>query len=254
MKGRHPQPSTMTGFTIAEFMVAIAIGMFLITGLIGMYIAGKSSYNTNEVLSRTQENARFATDLLTRFLRLADYRTDNEDDHRQVQATITDSVRGCIAGTNCGVGFPGAADLPSELVGSSHAIHIKYTSPYDGLRDCTGATLGEGADVVATFAVGRANAGDPWTLYCNGQPLVQGVADLQIQYGIRAAGGNMRYTDHTDTGDQPTIAEWPSVIALRLILTVESGDETVTKVAKDEIANRADREYLATVQLRNRLL
>ncbi len=252
MTGGNAQMRPVKGFSIAEFMVAIAIGMFLIAGLVGMYMAGKSSYNTNEVLSRTQENARFATDLLTRFLRLADFRTDNENDTRQVKASITDSVRGCIAGTNCGAGFPGVDDLPANQLVGSHAIHVKYTSPYDGLRDCAGAVLSENDDVVATFAVGRTGAGDPWSLYCNGQPLVQGVSDLQIEYGIRTAGGTVKYTEHN--GAQPDAAEWPSVIALRVMLTVESGDETLTTVAKDEIAQRADRQYQATIQLRNRLL
>ncbi len=257
-------PTRQHGFSISEFMVAIAIGMFLITGLVGMYIAGKTSYNTNEAMSRTQENARFSTDILTRYLRLADYRPDNEDERLALLPPLTDAVDGCIAGTNCGAGFAGDADLGTTitLVPGSHAIHVKYTAPYGGLRDCAGGTVSKDDAVTATFAVARADAGDPPSLYCGSgggdpQPLIQGVSDLKIEYGILTGTGNIRYTDHkasSDTDKLPDAAEWPTVIVLRLLVTVESGDETLATKAKEKLEDRPDRQFQATVQLRNRLL
>ncbi len=250
------------GFSIAELMVAIAIGMFLITGLVGMYIAGKTSYNTNEAMSRTQENARFSTDILTRYLRLADYRPDNEDEQLALLQPITDAVDGCIAGTDCGVGFAGNADLGTgiTLEPGSYAIHVKYTAPYAGLRDCAGGVLVKNEAVTATFFVGRAAAGDPLSLYCGSrgndpQPLIQGVSDLKLDYGILTGAGTIRYTDHESSSDKlPDAAEWPSVLALRVLVTVEAGDETLAAKAKEQVANRPDRQFQATVQLRNRLL
>lgn len=248
------------GFSISEFMVAIAIGMFLITGLVGMYIAGKASYNTNEAMARTQENARFSTDILTRYLRLADYRPDNENQRRQLITPITDAVDGCIAGTNCDAGFAGSADLGTgiTLEPGSHAVHVKYIAPYEGLRDCTGGTVSKNDQVTATFAIARADAGDPPSLYCGSggndpQPLIQGVSDLKIEYGILTGTGNIRYTYHKND-ELPDAAEWPNVIALRVLVTVESGDETLATKAKENLENRPDRQFQATVQLRNRLL
>lgn len=258
-----PVPVTrQLGFSISEFMVAIAIGMFLITGLVGMYIAGKTSYNTNEAMSRTQENARFSTDILTRYLRLADYRPDNEDVRLTLLPPLTDAVAGCIAGTDCGAGFAGNADLGTDitLVPGSHAIHVKYTAPYDGLRDCTGGVVSKNDTVTATFAVARADPGDPPSLYCGSggddpQPLIQGVSDLKIEYGILTGTGNIRYTDHKSSSNElPDAAEWPNVIALRVLVTVEAGDETLSTKAKENLENRPDRQFQATVQLRNRML
>jgi type IV pilus assembly protein PilW len=254
------QLARQCGFSISEFMVASAIGMFLVTGLVGMYIAGKASYNTNEVMSRTQENARFSTDILTRYLRLADYRPDNEDERLALLPPLTDAVDGCIVGTDCGVGFAGNPDLGTgiTLEPGSHAIHVKYTAPYDGLRDCTGAVVSKNDEVTATFAVGRADTAEPPSLYCGSsgsdpQPLVQGVSDLKIEYGIVTGAGNIRYTDHADD-ELPDTAEWPGVIALRVLVTVESGDETLATKAKEELEERPDQQFQATVQLRNRLL
>ncbi len=246
------------GFSIAEFMVAIAIGLFLTAGLVGMYITGKASYNTSEANARNQENARFSTDLLTRFLRLADYRTDNEQDTRQLKASILDSVRGCIKDDSlnpCDSTFPGNTgenDLPAILDADTHAIHVKYEVPYDGLRDCTGTSLTKGTIISNTFTVGRANAGDPSALYCdndlpstNPQPLVQGVSDLSIRYGVRV-GDNMKYVE------SPSATDWPSVIALRVTVTLNPEGGTLTAEALKDI--NTDRNYQATVHLRNRFL
>ncbi len=255
-----------TGFSISEFMVAIAIGMFLLTGLVGMYIAGKTSYNTNEVMSRTQENARFAMDILTRYLRLADYRPDNEDERQALSPSIIDSVQGCIVGSNCGAGFAGTNELPDTPLADSHAVHVKYTVPYGGMRDCTGRGVKKNDEVTATFSVGGADADDPLALYCgasvNGAdvttaPLIQGVADLKVDYGIRTSPTSIRYTNHKSDDDDnklPTAAEWPGVIVLRVLVTVESGDETLSPMAEEQLEDRPDRRFQTTVQLRNRLL
>jgi len=232
------------GFSIAEFMVAIAIGMFLTTGLVGMYISGKTSYNTTEAVSRTQENARFAMDVLTRFLRLADYRPDNETETTTLFPSIADSVRGCTEGVNCGAGFPGNSDLPAVHAPGTDAIHVKYKAAYTGLRDCEGNVLTKNDDVAATFAVGRSAAGNPLSLFCNNAPLVQGVTDLQITYGIRVTGTTIKYVA------TPDVADWPKVISLRVTVSVDPGDATLPPEAVDGV----ERDYMATIHLRNRLL
>jgi hypothetical protein len=41
-------------------MVAMAISLLLLSGVISIFVSSKSSYETNERLSRIQENGRFA--------------------------------------------------------------------------------------------------------------------------------------------------------------------------------------------------
>jgi Tfp pilus assembly protein PilW len=213
-------------------------------------------------MSRTQENARFSTDILTRYLRLADFRPDNEDQRLALLPSLPDAVDGCIVGSNCGAGFAGNSELPAVPLANSHAVHVKYAVPYDGMRDCTGGIVDKNDRVTATFSVGSAAAGEPPSLYCgtsvnggpaNTAPLIQGVSDLQVEYGIVTGAGGIRYTSHQDDdNDLPGAAEWPSVIALRVLVTVESGDETLSTKAKQQLEGRADRQFQATVQLRNR--
>jgi type IV pilus assembly protein PilW len=61
------------GVSLVELMVAIAVGLFLIGGVIQIYLSSKQSYNTQEQLARMQENGRFAMDLVTTDLRRAGY-------------------------------------------------------------------------------------------------------------------------------------------------------------------------------------
>jgi type IV pilus assembly protein PilW len=72
------------------------------------------------------------------------------------------------------------------------------------------------------------------------QPLVEGVSDLDILYGVRS-GGNVQYKD-ADAVE--AAGEWEEVIAVRLMLTAES----LTNVDGAPVV----RSFERTVRLRNR--
>lgn len=61
----------MTGVTLIELMVALAIGSVLILGLVQVFAASRTAYVTSEGMGRVQENARFAVDFLQRDIRMA---------------------------------------------------------------------------------------------------------------------------------------------------------------------------------------
>jgi type IV pilus assembly protein PilW len=67
------QYSTQRGFSLVELMVAMAIGIFLMVGAVTVFTNSKRTYNENEVASRLQENLRFASEILTRDVRMAGY-------------------------------------------------------------------------------------------------------------------------------------------------------------------------------------
>lgn len=52
------------GFSVIELMVAVAISMLLLSGVVAIFVSSKSSYETNERFSRIQENGRFALNAL----------------------------------------------------------------------------------------------------------------------------------------------------------------------------------------------
>jgi len=63
----------MRGFTIVELMVAMAISLLLLGGVVAIFTSSKTTYERVERLSRTQENGRFALDAIVRDIRSAGY-------------------------------------------------------------------------------------------------------------------------------------------------------------------------------------
>lgn len=57
------------GFSIIELMVAVAISLLLLTGVVAIFVSSKSFYETNEKFSRIEENGRFALDAIMTDLR-----------------------------------------------------------------------------------------------------------------------------------------------------------------------------------------
>lgn len=58
-----------SGLGLVEIMIALLIGLFLMGGLIQMFITSKQTYKIQDVIGRLQENQRFAMDFLVRDIR-----------------------------------------------------------------------------------------------------------------------------------------------------------------------------------------
>ncbi|SEG76880.1 PilW family protein [Marinobacterium lutimaris] len=65
--------SVEKGFTLIELMVSLTIGLFIILGVLVVYVGGLRSYAVNDALSRVQENGRFALEFLSRDVRQTAY-------------------------------------------------------------------------------------------------------------------------------------------------------------------------------------
>ena len=59
------------GSTLVELMIALAIGLFITAAAIGVMLGNRQTYDTTEGLSRIQESARMAFELLARDVREA---------------------------------------------------------------------------------------------------------------------------------------------------------------------------------------
>lgn len=61
------------GLSLIELMIAITLGLILITGVLQVFISSKAVYTTQQALSRIQETGRLAVDFLARDIRMAGY-------------------------------------------------------------------------------------------------------------------------------------------------------------------------------------
>lgn len=61
------------GLTLVELLVAMLLGLVLMTGMIQLFIGNKQSYQLTEEVGRMQESARYAMYLLERDIRMAGF-------------------------------------------------------------------------------------------------------------------------------------------------------------------------------------
>ena len=88
---------TQSGLSLIELMVAITLGLFLLAGVINLFVASRQSYQTQEALARMQEAGRFSMDFITQDLRRAGYWGGNAD-----VSTLGPTPGASCAGTDWG--------------------------------------------------------------------------------------------------------------------------------------------------------
>ncbi len=93
------------GFSLVELMVAIAIGIFLLAGAITLFLNSKRTYTEQDDMARIQESLRFASQLISRDIRVAGYfgcangiSPERMENHIIAGATLLDLARGPIQG------------------------------------------------------------------------------------------------------------------------------------------------------------
>lgn len=61
------------GFSLVELMVAMALSLILLAGVLAIFASSRKTFETNDRLSRIQESGRFALDSIVRDIRAAGY-------------------------------------------------------------------------------------------------------------------------------------------------------------------------------------
>lgn len=170
--------------SLVELMVAMAISVTLLGGLVEVYLGSKQSYNLAEESSRLQENGRFAMDILTREIRGSDFwgclrKPDNQvlynnldassGDYDPSQHEFGEAVTGVDGGGSNpdSISFGGAygkgINVTQQMVQSSAVIHVNADNGLDQgdiiiLSDCTSGDI---------FQVSNANPGGTGTVVHN---------------------------------------------------------------------------------------
>jgi type IV pilus assembly protein PilW len=62
-----------SGFSLVELMIAITLGLFLMAGVVQLFLASKQTYASQQALSRVQETGRLAIEFISRDARMAAY-------------------------------------------------------------------------------------------------------------------------------------------------------------------------------------
>ena len=141
-KGRSHQG----GLSLVELMVAMVISLFLLAGVVQIFLGSKQSYRVNEGLSRLQENARYAFDRIAQDLNASGYMGCN--DSRGVDANgdllltnaLTDTIDAKYAFTSTLDGAEGTGPNGSDTINLRRAV-TSSAVPLAAPMDSTTSTI-----------------------------------------------------------------------------------------------------------------
>lgn len=69
----HTSSHKQNGITLIEILVALALSLTILAGVIHIFLNNKQTYRVQEAFARIQENGRFAMQLLAKDIRMAGY-------------------------------------------------------------------------------------------------------------------------------------------------------------------------------------
>jgi type IV pilus assembly protein PilW len=241
----HLMPNTLRsahqrqlGFTLIELMIAILIALFLIGGLLMMVQSTRNAFGTQTQLAQLQDNERLVMTFMAEVIESAGYFPSPD---KNINTTVM-PVAGVFAASGQAVFGTHAAAAPGDKITVRYGAGLN-----DNIFNCLGTTNTTVANYdtfVNKFWVNNANANNP-ILTCTFSsnvtaavdvPLVNGVTNLQIQYGIKR--------NLTDTGscadtylkaNQMAAADWSSVCTIKLQVTftnpiIKANPITITRV------------------------
>lgn len=154
MSKRTTLRNSMRGLSLVELLVAITLGAIILGGAVSLFVNNRDTYKTTNELSRLQETARYALDMMVKDIRMAGYFgcADRRDTvTRNIAVTTTgelwdfnlDPGAGAIVPPIEGFddNFPGNNYLPTgfavtvgsngdagEVIANTDAITLRYIS------------------------------------------------------------------------------------------------------------------------------
>lgn len=213
------------GVTLIELLIAMVIGLFVIAGVGQIFLSSRASYNLQERMGNLQENGRYGLFFLQRSIRRAGYRPPP------------------IAGTPI-MGPSVFTPDPSSLTCGSGSVATcngagtasdQITVNYQGSVDCLGNPTAPSSSVTDTFFISTDTTTGLNRLMCRGsgnpaaQPLVDGIENMQVQYGIDTT--NDGYADSYVVAN--SVTDWDKVVSVRvaLLASTKSNDSAASGVA-----------------------
>jgi type IV pilus assembly protein PilW len=217
------------GYSLIELMVAISVALFLMGGALLMVQHTKNAFKAQNQLSQLQESERMAMALIADVIQSSGYYPNphNFTDAQTLVATPAFATAGA----------PNIATFPiANQVGDT--IAVRYAAgPLDNVYNCRGdqnVGVGPFETWENTFSVvpaAPAADGTPqfqlqcslWSLSTNAvvtTPLVTGVQNLTVQYGINTLGaGGPSCADRYKATKDMLPADWGNICSVKVTLT-----------------------------------
>lgn len=138
------------GFTLIELMVAVVTGIFLVTGLMNLFITMNRSVTLSDAMSQNQETGRFAMDYITQFTRQAGY-TDNPSASGTIDPLFT--APDCTLDGAC------SENNPNTIRGDRISLQM-FVSDGQSMQACSGTIIDGPRAFANVFWVSSENGSD----------------------------------------------------------------------------------------------
>lgn len=206
------------GFTLIELMVAMALSLFLIGGVVLMYASSKAAYSDSDRLARLQENIRFASDYMVRDIRNAGFR-----DEQTLLVVEETAVRNKMAeirnnGKELIVRYAGRGHCEQEF-DDFRIVENRYFLDAGELR-CAGGSL-EDDNGNGNLSDDYDSTDDPgFSLGSSGQALVEGLTDINFEF-IMVDGSTETESYECTIPLDPSVGPGDRCLAVRIGLEFE---------------------------------
>jgi len=199
------------GFSLIELMIALFIGLFLLGGLLTIVQNNRRVFGAQNQLSQLQDSERLALTMMTDVIQMAGYFPDPTSNSPQstMQAS-TATTPAMVAGQ--------ALTGTYNATATGDTITVRYaTSGSDNILSCTGKSqTGAIFTYINAFSVNNANQ-----LICTREdgvayPLVNGVTNLKVMYGVNTTGSGNNVDSYQTAA---LVTNWNNVISVQIKLT-----------------------------------
>lgn len=272
-----------SGISLIEIMVAMVLGLFLAAGFFEIMNSSKQTYKAQSALAWLQADARFALQTIDEHLRLAGARSSSisnrVDAFRNITLAAPDDapVQLTFGAAQFVTGIDDNSNNQDNVLDGTDVIAIRYQQrPNVITRNCLGNIVDANTNAVDIYYINN-----NFELRCRSgnqdQPLVNGVENLQILYGMASnyTPGNPQVSCYLDastlgSGLGCSGLDFNQVVSVRYGLLLHTAGEDGKRLrtdddtstyslpgaevqVNDQTDHRLRRVFSTTVSLRNRL-
>jgi type IV pilus assembly protein PilW len=237
--------SNQSGFSLIELMIAMTLGLTLMAGATQIMTSTRQSFRFNEGMTVIQENGRYAINLMERNIRLTGYPAENSNKLSSAFSFDTANIADALPFDSLSVQYEA---IPADV--------CTGTATPTGIAAPTAAVRNHRFDVTAN------------SLRCGGNPLVDGIDAMQIQYGIDTDADSIpnlfvNATDVIAGITNPGTPDWNNVISIRVAILVNSINQIQAATNRTYVVldraipfndGLARRVFTTTIPLRNRAI
>lgn len=229
------------GFTLVEALIAMLISSIMISVAVTQLTLSRRQFSYQEASSRIDENARYAMEILTEYIRMAGYASDDSVSiplGQLFNGNCSNKFNPC---TNDGAENLAPGDANDDDVDDRSDYLAVWYNPESDIS-CTGAAITADQAIANVFFVSDDNGFN--SLKCQSydidtpslgstsnndlQPIIEGIENMQILYGFTngSDANPTRYISADTINAMPITgspAPWGSISAVRIELLVGTG-------------------------------